>query len=210
MCSRVMLAAALLCSSLCAMGDGIPGTKSDEPITWENVVLTANGEWARVTDGHTIFLSVPSQTNIFTVAFDVDVPNATGTIFGFASSGGGEIRVRREAGGALACYTGTDDMPGAIGGNAAVVSSGFHRIVVEYHYTVHSVPGYIRGTTVYLDGAKVFHSAGLVWGPSSKISYMAIGGAAIKIPMTDVIGNLHVRNLRFWDGLRPGTYFLVY
>lgn len=210
MCSRVMLAAALLCSSLCAMGDGIPGTKSDEPITWQNNVdLNANGEWARVTDGHTIFLSVPSQTNIFTVAFDVDVPNATGTIFGFASSGGGEISVRRKTGGALACYTGTDDMPGAIGGNAAVVSSGFHRIVVEYHNTVHSVPGYIRGTTVYLDGVKVYHNSGLGWDPSSKISYMSIGGVATD-SMSDVLGNLHVRNFRFWDGLRPGTYFLVY
>lgn len=205
-----MLAAALLCSSLCAMGDGIPGTKSDEPITWQkNVDLNANGEWAMITGETPIFFSVPSQTNIFTVAFDVDVPNATGTIFGFAI-GSNEIRVSRANDCTLVCRSGEFAPNGAIGGSPAVVSNGFHNIVVTYHCHTGAEPKSIRGTTVYLDGAKVFHSAGLVWGSSSKISYMSIGAAAITIPLTDVIGNLHVRNLRFWDGLRPGTYFLVY
>lgn len=205
-----MLAAALLCSSLCAMGDGIPGTKSDEPITWQkNVDLNANGEWAMITGETPIFFSVPSQTNIFTVAFDVDVPNATGTIFGFASSGGGEISVRRKTGGTLVCSSEGFEPKNTVGDNVTL-SPGMHHIAVAYLCNDTGADKSIYGTTVYLDGVKVYHSHYLAWGQSYTIPLMSIGAAAITTPLTDVIGNLHVRNLRFWDGLRPGTYVLVY
>jgi hypothetical protein len=187
----------------------IPGTVSSEEMAQMNVALDATGEWAVVGDTP-IFFTVASCTNVFTVAFDADVPSAEGTLLGvvvasadLASSA--EIRARRDAGGLVfGSHDGTgkfttDNFGGTSGGTTAV-AAGLHRILVEYDHRKTAEPYAIRGVTISVDGTNVYHSAGLSY--FGRVAPLfAIGGAAITNTPTVVLAGLKVKNLTFTGGL---------
>ena len=182
----------------------IPGTVSQEAITFTNVFLDASEEWAVIGD-KPIFFTVPSQTNVFTVAFDAYVPNAAGTVFGFEvsnSTTSNEIKARRTDDGTVkGLHSGYSAMGSdAFTGGTTVLTPGAHRIMVEYDHRNGLTPASIRGTTIYVDGTNVYHSKGLSWS-GRMTTLFAIGGAAITNTPTDVLTGLKVKNLTFIDGM---------
>ena len=181
----------------------IPGTVSQEPITFTNVFLDASEEWALIGD-KPIFFTVPSQTNIFTVAFDAYIPDAAGTVFGFEVTSGtvsNEIKVRRTDDGTVkGLHSGYSAMGSSdFTGGTTVLTQGTHRIMVEYDHRNSLAPESIRGTTIYVDGVNVYHSKGLSW-RGRVATLFSIGGAAIANSSTDVLTGMKVKNLTFVGG----------
>ena len=182
----------------------IPSTVSQETILQENVIVDDSGEWAEI-GSKPIFISVSSQTNVFTIAFEADVPDGEGTIFGLNQPM--DIRVRRMADGKVNAFAGAPS-PEETSGLGKVVS-GRHQFLIEYNNRLSLDQYSSYGITVYVDGERVYSSADIVTS-RRRVPFLSIGGAAVKTEYIDVFTGLKVRNLRFWDGFRPGTLFSVY
>lgn len=187
----------------------VPGTISVETMTQQNVVLDETEEWAVIGDTP-IFFTVPSQTNVFTVAFDADVPEGAGTIFGFSLatanlSSSAEVRARRDAQGVVfGAHNGTEKFTsgnyGGTGGGTTVVSSGRHKVTVSYDHRNATTPYDRRGVTISVDGTNIYHCASLSYA-GRIVPLFSIGGAAVETTPTDVLTGLKVKNLTFLDGL---------
>ena len=188
----------------------VPGTLSQEETTQSNVVLDSSGEWAVIQD-KPIFFTVPSNTNVFTVAFDAYVPDGEGTVFGFQMTKDTittEIKARRTSGGTFGGFhTGTDAVTDYTGGTT-VLTPGAHNIKVEYDHRNTLDPTQVRGTTIYVDGTNVYHATGLSWKDRS-VTLFSIGGAAIATTPTDVLSGLKVKNLVFLDGVVSQTSYVA-
>ena len=81
--------------------------------------------------------------------------------------------------------------------------------MIEYNNSLSLDQYSSYGITVYVDGERVYSSADIVTS-RRRVPFLSIGGAAVKTEYIDVFTGLKVRNLRFWDGFRPGTLFSVY
>lgn len=187
----------------------IPGTVSFEETTQWNVALDEAKEWAVVGD-KPIFFTIPSCTNVFTVAFDADIPDAAGTVFGFlpstSSAKGDYVSLRRDADDAFyGAYKSTSkftDADASFFASAAALSSGGHRITVTYDYRNGTAPLSIRGTSASVDDALFYHSKGLSFSASDRVvSLFSIGGAAVESTPTDVLAGLKVKNLTVIPGM---------
>ena len=181
----------------------VPGTLSQEEMTQRNVVLDSSSEWAVIQDDP-IFFTVPLQTNVFTVAVDVDVTNETqiGTLFGFmvdkTNSITPGIRVRRRSDGSLVGDDGEDSED--LDSSDPKLVSGVHKIRVEYAHN--------GGTSIYLDGTNVFANSGLAH-KNWPVTRFAIGGSAKESNPADIFTGLKVRNLVFLDGVMSQTSYVA-
>ena len=189
---KILLAATVtLLASMCAMG-----------------VEFIGDEWVTVTNTPKFF-NIPSPTNVFTVAFDAEVPNSEGTLFGFNlykdNNNLQNVWVGRSSDGKLSWGYGSR----TVLANGVDICEGPHHFVVGYDCYTLLEPRSIRGINIYLDGTKVYHSTAYSWSNNS-VDFISVGGKAIANESHDVLRTLKVRNLRFWYGHRVGTLMSVY
>ena len=169
-------------------------------------------EWVVITN-RAVRFDITSPTNVFTVAFDVDVPGRAGTFFGFNLYTDGispqNVWVARNSEGKLSSGYGDK----TVLSDGVGVSEGTHHFVIGYDCHTLLEPKSIRGINIYLDGTNVYHSTLYSWS-SYNAYFISVGGRIIvnegNYESSNAMRMVKVRNLRFWYGHRVGTLISVY
>lgn len=176
----------------------IPGTVSSIAITQENVLASADGEWAEVST-KPIYITLGSATNAFTLSFDADIPDGVcGTLLSWDSVLGtttldSRVVITNDAAKQV-IWRKTDGTLSTVEYTTSeLIQSGEHYIELNW---VHN-----SGATIKVDGEKYYDSGSLKF-TDYLTSRLAFGGSALGSP-DDVLAGLKVKNLNFRVGKQP-------